>query len=143
MEDVAVHFRHLDLPVGLIPSADEVHAHVSETCEDQKPEKLAVCDISLDAVEDVFGQIYEEEYVKDLFNGVLEDRKNEQETVCVPYLFQCISELFEHTVFLLHLQYPPTEITSNTNTNRHPVSAFYTARIQFFAPDRLSPREKV
>jgi len=87
-----------------------VHAHVPETGKDQKPEKLAVFDISLDAVEDVFCEIYEEEYVKDLFDGVLEDRENEQETVGVLYLFQCISELFEHTVFLLHLRYPPRKL---------------------------------
>ena len=80
-----VNLRHLDLPVGLIPSADEVHAHVPETGKDQKPEKLAVFDVSLDTVEDIFGQIYEEKYVEYLLNRVFEYRKNKKQFVGFPY----------------------------------------------------------
>ena len=104
MENVSINLRHLDLPVGLIPSADKVNADVAQAGDDQEPEQLAVCDVPLDAVEDVFCQINEEENIEDLFDGVLKECEREQEPVGVPHLFQGISQLSPCVVsfFLFH-----------------------------------------
>jgi hypothetical protein len=104
MEDMSVDFRHLDLPVGLIPSADEVNTDVTQAGDDQEPKQLAVCDVPFDAVEDVFCQINEEENIEDLFDGVLKKCEREQEPVGIPHLFQSISQLSPCVVsfFLFH-----------------------------------------
>ena len=101
MEDVPVDFRHLDLSVSLVPTADEVYANVTQAREDQKPEQFTVLDISLDTVEDVLRQIHEEEHVEDLLYRVLEERERQQKPIRVPHLFQRVSELFECVIFFL------------------------------------------
>ena len=81
-----VDLRHLDLPVGLVPSADKVHTDMTRTGNDQEPEKLTVFDIPFDTVKYVLGQVHEEEYIEDLFYGVLEKRERQKKPIGIPHL---------------------------------------------------------
>ena len=62
-----------------------MHENMTRAGYDKEPEKLAVFDVSLDTVEDIFGQIYEEKYVEYLLNRVFEYRKNKKQFVGFPY----------------------------------------------------------
>ena len=44
----------------------------------------------LDTVEDVLGEIYEEENIEDLLDGVFEKREDQKKLVGLPHLFQRI-----------------------------------------------------
>ena len=85
-----VHEGRADLSVGLVPAADKVHHDVSGAGDDQKPEELSILHTMLDAVEDVLGEIYEEENIEDLLDGVLEKREDQKKLVGLPHLFQRI-----------------------------------------------------
>ena len=81
-----VDLRHLDLPVGLVPSADKVHTDMTRTGYDQEPEKLSVFHSTFDAVEDIFSEIYEKENIEDLFYGVLDKRERQKKPIGIPHL---------------------------------------------------------
>ena len=85
-----VDLGRLDLPVGLIPAADEVDADVTRACDHKEPKQAAVLDIILDAVEDVLCQVNKEEYIEDLLDRILEQSKYEKQFICFPYLFHSI-----------------------------------------------------
>jgi hypothetical protein len=60
--------------------------NVKRAGNDKEFKKPAVFDISFDTIEDIFRQINEKENVKDLFNGVFEQRENQKQFVRIPDL---------------------------------------------------------
>jgi hypothetical protein len=131
MENVPVHFRHLDLSIGLVPSADKVDTYMSQARDDQEPEKLTVGDISLDAVEDIFCEVNEEENIEDLLDGVFEDSKRQKKPVRLPHLSQGVAELFKCGIFLFRLHWHPLKNAKMILLYYHSFfgkCAFYTFR---------------
>lgn len=86
MENMCIYFRGFDLSVCLIPSADKMNNNMSRTCNDQKPEKFGVFNISFDTVENELCQVNKKENIENLFNTVFEQCENEKQFVCFPYL---------------------------------------------------------
>ena len=66
-----------------------MNADMKRAGNNQKYKKLLIWNISLYAVENEFGQVYEKEHVENLFYRVFEYRKNEKQFVSFPYLFEC------------------------------------------------------
>ena len=87
MEYVSVYFGSFNLPVGFVPAAYEVNADMERACHDEEDEKILIGNASFDAVENILGQIYKKEHIKDLFDGVFEYGKNKKQFVGFPYLF--------------------------------------------------------